>query len=252
MIDPVLLLAALLTGLAGAGHCFGMCGGIAGALSQARPGGQASPWHINAAYSAGRITTYALLGLLVGGSAALLAPADMGVALLVARLLTACALLLVALHLLGISRWLSFLERIGGRAWRKLTPLVRRLLPATTMPRAFGVGLCWGLLPCGLVYGGLLYAATSGSGLAGAAVMACFGIGTLPAVLALGAAAGALARRAAGLRLASGGLLLTYGIWTLISTLLAWPAIRDGVCRSPGDVYRYALGALTHINEVIP
>ena len=45
------------------------------------------------------------------------------------------------------------------------------------------VGLCWGLLPCGLVYTLLLAAASTGSVPAGAAIMVAFGLGTLPSMV---------------------------------------------------------------------
>lgn len=246
-MDPVLLLAALLTGLAGAGHCAGMCGGIAGALAFAVPAERRQgPAHLLMllAMSGGRISLYVLLGAVAGGLAALVAPAEAGTAMLVLRLLTALALLLVALHLLGIARSLRWLEQAGARAWQRLAPLSRRLLPLRGPGDAWLAGAIWGLLPCGLVYGALLYAAGAGSAAAGAAVMAAFGLGTLPAVLGLGLLAAQLRARAAGLRLASGALLLAYALATLLATLLAWPAILDGTCRSPGDVWRYSLGLL--------
>lgn len=239
MIDPLFLLAALLTGLAGVGHCAGMCGGIAGALAHAIPAGQRS-LPLTLCYSAGRLGSYALLGSAVGALASLLSPADTGTALLVMRLLTGFVLLAIALHLLGATRWMQRLEIAGAAVWRHLAPLARRLLPVTTPPRALALGALWGLLPCGLVYGALLYAATSGSAAAGGLVMLAFGIGTLPAVLGLGLAARWLAGHARAVRNGSGALLLLSALWTLLSTLLALPAILDGSCRSPGDVFREA------------
>lgn len=244
MIDPVFLLAAFLTGLAGAGHCAGMCGGIAGAL--AHPGAT-RPWQANLSYSAGRVSTYALLGTVAGGFSALLAPSDAGLAMAVMRTLTGLVLLALALYLLNIVAWIRVLETIGSRAWRRVTPLVRRLLPADSVPKALAVGMLWGLLPCGLVYGALLYAASSGSAVAGMATMLAFGAGTLPAVLALGAAARWLARNAASVRRMSGSLMLVYAIWTLASTAISLPAILAGTCRSPGDVLQVVLASLTHV-----
>lgn len=248
MIDPVLLLAAFLTGLAGAGHCAGMCGGIAGALAHAIPARQRT-FLLSAGYSAGRVGMYALLGALAGATAALLSPRDTGLAMAVARLLTGVVLLAIGLYLLGLAGWMRWLEAAGARVWRRLAPLARRLLPVTTLPRALALGALWGLLPCGLVYGALLYAATAGSSLAGAASMLAFGAGTLPAVLGLGLATGWLGRHAQLVRRYSGALMVLYAVWTLLSTWLALPAILDGTCRSPGDVLQYAMGLLMHVNE---
>lgn len=61
------LLAALLIGLLGSGHCLVMCGGIASALQMMMPG--KTPWQqllLQLALSSGRISSYTLLGGLVG------------------------------------------------------------------------------------------------------------------------------------------------------------------------------------------
>jgi sulfite exporter TauE/SafE len=59
--------------------------------------------------------------------------------------------------------------------------------------RAFlAAGLAMGLLPCGLVYGVLIAAATGGSWWQGGGMMLAFGLGTLPALLAFGQVATAL------------------------------------------------------------
>ena len=55
------------------------------------------------------------------------------------------------------------------------------------------LGLCWGLLPCGLVYSVLLTASATGSPALGASVMLAFGVGTLPSMLGMSLFAPALA-----------------------------------------------------------
>jgi len=64
------LLGALLVGLAGAGHCIGMCGGVSAALSMAIPAEKQHFWGrlgylLN--YNLGRILSYVIAGALVGG-----------------------------------------------------------------------------------------------------------------------------------------------------------------------------------------
>jgi uncharacterized protein len=59
--------AAFVAGIAGSGHCLGMCGGIAGALAMRRP--QASfgtKAGYALAYNLSRITSYAVAGALAG------------------------------------------------------------------------------------------------------------------------------------------------------------------------------------------
>ena len=55
-----------------------------------------------------------------------------------------------------------------------------------TVPRALGLGVLWGWLPCGLVYSVLITALAAGSAGQGALIMAAFGLGTLPNLLAIG------------------------------------------------------------------
>ena len=50
----------------------------------------------------------------------------------------------------------------------------------------YALGMVLGFLPCGLVYGALAAAAGTGSIADGAAAMAAFGLGTAPALLAVG------------------------------------------------------------------
>ena len=49
--------------------------------------------------------------------------------------------------------------------------------------------MIWGWLPCGLVYSTLTWALASGTAISGAVIMAGFGLGTLPALLAVRAGA---------------------------------------------------------------
>ncbi len=251
MIDPLFLLASLLTGIAGAGHCAGMCGGIAGALAHAIPPERRSLTLV-LGYSVGRVGSYMALGALAGGFAALLTPAGAGLAMAIARVFTGLLMLAIALYLLDLTHWLRSLEIAGSALWRKLSPLAKRMLPVDSLPRALGLGALWGLLPCGLVYGALLYAATSGSSLAGALAMLAFGLGTLPAVLGLGLAGRWLSQHARNLRRGSGSLLLLVALWTLLSTALALPAIIDGRCRSPGDVMQEAISVLMQVKATPP
>ena len=56
--------------------------------------------------------------------------------------------------------------------------------------RAIGAGFIWGALPCGMVYSAVAIAVLAAGALDGALVMLAFWLGTLPALLALGAGAG--------------------------------------------------------------
>jgi sulfite exporter TauE/SafE len=208
------LSAIFLVGLLGGVHCVGMCGGIVTALTVKMPGDR-TRWSLHLAYHAGRLTTYAVAGALAGGlgSAALLLngflPAQI-VLYIVAQLM----LVALGLYLLGVSRYLDVFERAGGVLWRRLQPLAAGLFPVRSLPRAYSVGLLWGLLPCGLVYSVLVTALVAGSPANGALVMLAFGAGTLPSLLAVGALLPALQRlrRAQLVRQAAGGAIIAFGL----------------------------------------
>jgi hypothetical protein len=127
--------------------------------------------------------------------------------------------LLLALVGLSVAGWLAglgWLERLGARAWQRVSPALGALLPADRAWKQVAAGAVWGWLPCGLVYAALAGSAATGSGVRGALMMACFGLGTVPAVAGVGALAGRLAdvaRRASTRRLA-GATLFVFGLWT--------------------------------------
>ena len=98
-----------------------------------------------------------------------------------------------------------------------------RFLPVTNVRRALGLGLAWGLLPCGLVYSVLLIAAASAEGSQGALVMLVFGVGTTPAMLmtGLGAARVAAALQRKRTRLGAGLLIVAVGVLTIAMPMLS-------------------------------
>jgi sulfite exporter TauE/SafE len=159
MSNALTLGAAFLLGLVASTHCVVMCGGISAALglataknSEGRPRAL-----LLVGYQAGRISSYALAGLLfagvLGGAIAMLdADAVRGTL----RALSAAALMIGALVAFGRVRDPG--SSIGRRLWPKLAPLGRRLLPVTSLPRAFAFGMVWGWMPCGFVYTVLLIA----------------------------------------------------------------------------------------------
>jgi sulfite exporter TauE/SafE len=92
-----------------------------------------------------------------------------------------------------------------------LPALFSGLLRATRPHSAFLAGTINGLLPCGLVYGYLALAASTGDLAHGALTMALFGLGTLPLMVVTGCGAQWLTFRWRGrlLRLAAWCVVLT-------------------------------------------
>ncbi len=216
------LASAFLVGLLGGGHCAGMCGGIVGAVSLSLPGSRPRIGFL-LAYNFGRIASYGAAGLLAGAIGA--SSFFLDHVLPVERVLYALAsvmLILLGLYLAGIWRGVVVLETVGGKLWRQVQPWSKRLLPVRTLPQALALGSIWGWLPCGLVYSVVVAALATGSPWRGAALMLAFGLGTLPALLAMGMAAVRMRavlqniwiRRLSGLAVIGFGLL---GLWRLAS-----------------------------------
>ena len=219
-------IAVFLIGLLGGVHCVGMCGGIVSALSM-QPGapavrapGAASTLPLHLAYNFGRISSYVMAGALVGaiGSFSLLLNDMLPVQM---ALYIAANLMMIALglYLTGLTQSLAFTERLGQALWKRIQPYTRRFLPARSVAQAYPLGLLWGWLPCGMVYGVLTAALLSGSAARGAATMLAFGLGTLPNLLL----AGMLLQRlrsivqARYVRLGSGLLVIAFGVWGLFN-----------------------------------
>jgi sulfite exporter TauE/SafE len=205
--------AAFAAGLLGGVHCAGMCGGIVGSLSAAARGPAVSR---QLAFNAGRISSYAVAGAIAGAAGALARQSAPAFAIQMGLFLLANALmLLLGLYIAGWGRVLLRLEAAGGALWRRLQPLARRVVPIDSTPKAAAAGALWGWIPCGLVYSMLALALASGDALAGAGIMAAFGLGTLPNLLAAGFAAQKLlalrrvpwVRRAAGLAIVALAIL---------------------------------------------
>ena len=216
------LLAALLIGFLGSGHCLVMCGGIVGALQLAMPAQSTTKKLVlQLTLSAGRLTTYALFGAIVG-YAGVSAMQLAGASMLWLRLVAGILLIMMALYISRLWFGLVKLERIGQLLWRRVQPIARRLLPLDSAVKAYAYGLCWGTLPCGLVYSTLGWSLASGSAVHGAVLMLAFGLGTTPAILATGSAANALTKLKNMLlfRYIAAALLAIYAGYTI------WLAIR--------------------------
>lgn len=167
--------------LGGFGHCLGMCGPIVAATAL-QPGETSPARRISGQllYNLGRITTYALLGALLGllGTFANLAGGLAGfqnIVLFAAGIL----MILMGLGVVGPLRIFAPFEKKNFA----LLALAGRFLKLESPLRFYPLGLVLGLLPCGLSYSYLFGAAGSGSALKGMLFMVAFGAGTVPGML---------------------------------------------------------------------
>ncbi len=180
------LLSALLMGLIGSTHCVGMCGGIISTLStNFNQKSAQQPLVIQLFYNIGRITTYGLLGLLVGFFSSRLIqllPDPHTFSMKISGLF----FILLGLYISQLLNSFKYLETAGQKIWQKIEPFGRKYLPAQTAWSALKLGLVWGWLPCGLVYSALALALTQLNPLDSALTMLVFGLGTLPTLLLIG------------------------------------------------------------------
>ncbi|MBP0618488.1 sulfite exporter TauE/SafE family protein [Cupriavidus consociatus] len=244
------LISVFMLALLGGVHCAAMCGGIALAVEQPR-GGVAAMTFVRSraawagellAMHLGRISTYMLLGALLGAIGAGAWKQDY---LPVQRWLFGAGsamLLWSGWRLLrGNAFTVAWLERLAARAGSVVARQFGR--PGGGMPaslraqgglaRRYGIGLAWGLVPCGMVYGALTLALLAGNAGSGALVMGVFGAGTLPNLLVLSGLSGylrGLSRRRA-VRVGAGMAVMTFGALGLArAVLLPHSLAEQGFC----------------------
>ncbi|AMR78943.1 sulfite exporter TauE/SafE family protein [Cupriavidus nantongensis] len=244
------LISVFLLALLGGVHCAAMCGGVALAVEQRR--GKAAPIAVVRSRTAwlgellvmhfGRISTYMLLGAALGAAGATAWKQDY---LPVQRWLFGAGSLMLLWSgwrlLRGSPFTVAWLERLAARAGTALAGRLGGLagaLPAFVrarggLARRYGVGLAWGLVPCGMVYGALTLALLAGNAGSGALVMGVFGLGTLPNLLVLSGLSGYLRlwSRRPGVRWGAGLAVMAFGgLGIARAVLLPHSLAEQGFC----------------------
>lgn len=174
-----IIISGFIIGLASNFHCIGMCGPIAMAI----PVNRTNNWTIASGafqYNLGRIITYSILGALIG---------TIG----------------ITINTFGILQWLSIIAGVGLIlfAWRKhfqrlfsakiptlgiqpfLNKRLGKVIKSKSPFKLVLLGTLNGLLPCGMVFVALGNAILTGDIVLSALAMLAFGIGTLPAMIAV-------------------------------------------------------------------
>lgn len=215
-----LIVAIFVASLLGSAHCVGMCGAfVAFAVGGADGSAAPSRARLNAAYNGGRLVTYLLLGVVAGALGAAL---DLGGAALGVQrgAMVVAGAFMIAFAVVSLARAVGLrIPRAPLPGWlhRVVAAGHRVAFGMSPMRRAATIGLLTTLLPCGWLYAFAVAAAGTGSPWIGAAVMAAFWCGTLPALAALGfgiqSLAGPLRRK---LPAATALLMAAVGVWTLI------------------------------------
>jgi sulfite exporter TauE/SafE len=200
------LVTGLIFGAAGSLHCVGMCGPLVLTMGRGllRPTRRAQLQHA-LTYHTGRVLTYVGLGSVAGLIGETLSTWGFGRALAI----TAGLLLLLAAFGAVVPRrlrgWGATPAALATQAcamagrWSRMHPVAGPAL----------AGAANGLLPCGLVYSALLTAAAMGTAVSAVALMAGFGLGTIPALVGLSMAAASSGMRSRLRRLTPVLLALT-------------------------------------------
>jgi len=164
-------------------HCIGMCGPIAMAI----PVNRKNNFTILSGilqYNFGRILIYTQLGVLIGV-----------IGITAETLGTLQILSIIAGLFLIIYAWRKYI----GQFFQRSIPMfglnifvsknIGKVISSNLPFKNVFLGALNGLLPCGMVYLGLMNALLAGSPSQSALAMVAFGVGTLPAMLAVGYAA---------------------------------------------------------------
>lgn len=180
------------TGLAvGFGHCIGMCGPIVVSLSLSLKGRSILVPHL--LYNGGRLTTYGLLGGVMGATGSFTRVIS-NIASLQKGVMIFTGILIVVMGL-AMAGWIP-LGQIFGDYYNPqgvLSRGFRKLSEARSTAAYYPLGMLLGLLPCGPVYTALLAAARAGMEarntvagfIIGVGLMVSFGLGTVAALLLL-------------------------------------------------------------------
>ncbi len=170
--------SALLLGFLGSFHCAGMCGPIALALPVSRDTKTGMILHL-LTYNAGRIFTYATLGLIVGLIGHRIAMSGFQKTLSV----FSGGLILTVAVVSFINPRFIYSHSLLSKYTAKIKSMFRNLFGKKSVLTLFSIGLVNGLLPCGFVYLALAAAISTGDYLQSSGYMALFGLGTLPMML---------------------------------------------------------------------
>ncbi len=228
MLD--LLLIVTLGFLGSFGHCVGMCSPLTVAFSLSHQ--QETPkWqqqlYFHTLLNLGRIISYVLVGAGIGALGSVLVASGQ-MAGIGSELRRSMAILTgVMLIWFGLGQLKpDFLPRLpivhpltGGGLHKRLSAGMVKLSLQSRWWTPAGLGLVWGLIPCGFLYAAQIKAAESGNLWRGAATMLAFGLGTLPTMLGVGVSTSLVSsdRRSQLFRL-GGWITITIGITTLLRT----------------------------------
>ena len=220
--------SAFLLGLAGTGHCIGMCGPLAAAIP-----GRTGKFSSHLFYHGGRTVTYvavgafmASIGLGLAGIADSLGedPVSWFSRIQVAFSLAAAGVLLwFAAARIGLVREPSWMSVSSPELVPGYRSVLKRSLSEGKPGGMFMTGMAMGFLPCGLSFAAFARALAAPGPLAGGLLLAAFALGTMPGLLAVGAgASGIFNRYRKHSDILSGLLMIGMGLSLIADALFAF------------------------------
>jgi sulfite exporter TauE/SafE len=213
-------MAAVAIGIASSLHCIGMCGGISALLSSTCPSQNQRPLVI-LLYNVGRLTSYSLMGFLLGTLVySLVELSNINSLLSMLRVFSGIILIMLGLYISKIWFGIQRIEKLGRHVWAYISPIAQQLIPLKKVWYALPLGFLWGWLPCGLVYSMLTWSLASGSGVKGGLIMFFFGLGTLPSMILMASSTTIMSQVVRpAYRLVSGMMIVLYGCYILAGSI---------------------------------
>ena len=183
-----LITAILVASLIGSPHCAGMCGPFVLFCVGTEKQSVKRHFAVQAAYHGGRLICYSFLGLVAGslGAATNWGGDVLGyqrIAMMIAGILMLTFGILALLRILGVRIRKLSIPRPMADLFMRGQAFAQSRHPVT---RALLIGLLAMLLPCGWLYLFVIWAAGTGSPLAGMLVMMAFWAGTVPILTTVG------------------------------------------------------------------
>jgi uncharacterized protein len=154
-------------------HCVSMCGGIALSQSMAKIQGK-TPYQSTFLYNFGRIASYTVLGILLGGVGSFFS-----VSPFVRNLILLAGGILMLYYGVSLMGWVSMPKLIN------LMPKVNNKKISEGF-RPLIVGILNGFMPCASLQMMQLYALASGSMISGGLIMLVFALTTAPVLVTIG------------------------------------------------------------------
>jgi sulfite exporter TauE/SafE/copper chaperone CopZ len=207
--------------IASVSSCIAVVGGLVLTFTATvkRTNPMASKWQLLRAhlfFNGGRLIGYFLLGGLVAVIGSVLAPSPRIMGII--ALLAALVMILLALDLLGLSgskKWIPRMPKKWSHWIHDMADREEWWIPAALGALTF-------FLPCGFTQSMQLYALTTGTFMQGALTLFVFALGTLPALLGIGALASITSSRGKAYRwfmLIAGCLVLLLGLYNVKNSL---------------------------------